>query len=72
MLILSRKRHEEVVLDLRNIDLSKLAEPIVRIGVSELRGDKVRLSCDVDKAIPCHRNEVFDAIERERSQKPAA
>lgn len=73
MLVLSRKIHEQIVLDLRNIDLSQLANRIVTIGIAEVRGDKARLCCDLDKAIPCHRREVFDAIEREKlNHKPAA
>lgn len=71
MLVLSRKKNEQITLDLRNVDLSKIANRIVTINVVELRGDKVRVGLEADKGIPVHRREVFDAIEREH-QRPAA
>lgn len=53
MLVLSRSRNESIV----------IADDIT-ITVIEIRGDKVRLGVECDKAVPVHRKEVFDAIRR--------
>ena len=60
MLILSRKREEQIV----------IADNIV-ITVVEIRGDKVRLGIEAPKEVPVHRREVYDRIQREKSQPPA-
>jgi carbon storage regulator len=70
MLVLSRKKNEQVTLDLRGVDLSKIANRIVTFTIVEQRGDKVRLGIDADKGIPVHRREVFEAIEREHDHPP--
>ncbi len=54
MLVLSRKRHEEIV----------IGNEIV-ISVVEIRGDKVRLGIEAPQAVTVHRREVYDAIQRE-------
>lgn len=59
MLVLSRKRNEQIV----------IAENIV-ITVVAIRGDKVRLGIEAPKDIPVHRKEVYEAIQREKEQKP--
>jgi len=43
------------------------------ITIVDIRGDKVRLGIEAPKAIPVHRQEVYEAIEREnqRSNNPA-
>ena len=65
MLCLSRKRNESVILDLREFGLG-----LVKILTVDIRGDKTRVGVDADVKIPVHREEVFNAIERNR--KPAA
>jgi carbon storage regulator len=55
MLILSRKKGEEIV----------IGEEI-RISVVDIRGDKVRLGIECSRDIPVHRREVWEEIERER------
>lgn len=57
MLVLSRKKDEEIV----------IAEGEIVIRVLEIRGDTVRLGIDADKDIPVHRREVYTAIEQERA-----
>ncbi len=54
MLVLSRHRDESIM----------IGDDIV-ITVVDLRGDKVRLGIDAPKDIPVHRQEVYDAIQRE-------
>ena len=58
MLVLSRKRTEQIV----------IADNIV-ITVVEIRGDKVRLGIEATKDVPVHRKEVYEAIQREKEQK---
>ena len=54
MLVLSRKKDEQVV----------IADDVV-ITVVEIRGDKVRLGIDAPKDVPVHRREVYEAVKRE-------
>lgn len=56
MLVLSRKKNEEIV----------IGNPPhqVRLIVVEIRGDKVRLGVEAPKEVPVHRREVYDAIKR--------
>lgn len=56
MLILSRKKDEKIVIG-DNITLM----------VIEIRGDKVRLGIDAPKDVSVHREEVYNAIKRERN-----
>lgn len=56
MLVLSRKAEESVV----------IAEGEITIKVLSIRGDVVRLGIVAPKEIPIHREEVHNAIERER------
>ena len=55
MLVLSRHRDESII----------IGDDIV-ITVVDVRGDKVRLGIDAPTDIPVHRQEVYDAIQRER------
>ena len=41
----------------------------VEIIIVDVRGDKVRLGITAPKSIPVHRREIYDAIQREKSQK---
>jgi carbon storage regulator len=58
MLVLSRQRDESII----------IADNI-KITIVDIRGDKVRLGIDAPKEIPVHRQEVFDAIQRENAQQ---
>jgi carbon storage regulator len=60
MLVMSRKRDESIMIGDR-----------ARVTVVDLRGDKVRLGIQAPKEIPVHRQEVYDAIQRE-NRKAAA
>jgi carbon storage regulator len=55
MLVLSRHRDESII----------IGDNII-ITVVDVRGDKVRLGIDAPTDIPVHRQEVYDAIQRER------
>jgi len=55
MLVLSRRKNESIV----------VRDDIV-ITVVEIRGDKVRLGIEAPKEVPVHRQEVWDAIQREK------
>ena len=58
MLVLSRQRDESII----------IADNI-KITIVDIRGDKVRLGIDAPNEIPVHRQEVFDAIQRENAQQ---
>ena len=57
MLVLSRHRDESIV----------IGDDIV-ITVVDIRGDKVRLGINAPVQIPVHRQEVYEAIQRENRQ----
>jgi len=59
MLVLSRHRDESIM----------IGDDVV-VTIVDIRGDKVRLGIDAPQAIPVHRQEVYDAIQRE-NQKAA-
>jgi carbon storage regulator len=44
----------------------------VEIIIVDVRGDKVRLGITAPKAIPVHRREIYDAIQREKAEKEEA
>ena len=52
MLVLSRKRNEEIVIDGQIV-----------IKIVEIRGNKIRLGISAPKEIPVHRKEVYDAVQ---------
>ncbi|MFN0050906.1 MAG: carbon storage regulator CsrA [Planctomycetales bacterium] len=54
MLVLSRQRDESII----------IGDNIV-ITVVDIRGDKVRLGIQAPETIPVHRQEVYEAIQRE-------
>jgi len=58
MLVLSRAKEESIVID----------DKIV-IKIIDVRGDKVRLGIDAPKAMPVHRKEIQDAINREKTRR---
>ena len=57
MLVLSRHRDESII----------IGDDIV-ITVVDIRGDKVRLGINAPVTIPVHRQEVYEAIQRENRQ----
>ena len=61
MLVLSRHRDESIM----------IGDEIV-ITVVDIRGDKVRLGIDAPQNVPVHRQEVYEAIQRERAQESSA
>jgi len=54
MLVLSRHRDESII----------IGDNIV-ITIVDIRGDKVRLGIEAPTEIPVHRQEVYEAIQRE-------
>src|SRR5215510_7189753 len=54
MLVLSRQRDESII----------IGDNIV-ITVVDIRGDKVRLGINAPSEIPVHRQEIYEAIQRE-------
>jgi len=65
MLVLSRKRDEQII----------LGDDVI-ITVVEIRGDKVRLGIEAPPHVPVHRSEVFAAItggnHQKKEQPPAS
>ena len=57
MLVLSRRKNERVMLG-----------EFATITVVEVRGDKVRLGIDAPRGLAVHREEVFDAIKRQKGE----
>ena len=57
MLVLSRQRDESIM----------IGDNIV-ITIVDIRGDKVRLGINAPVEIPVHRQEVYEAIQRENLQ----
>lgn len=55
MLVLSRKRDESFI----------IGDNIV-ITIVDIRGDKVRVGINAPTNVPVHRQEVYEAIEREK------
>ena len=60
MLVLSRQKDESIMIG-----------DDVEITIVDVRGDKVRLGVTAPKSIPVHRLEVYNAIQREKSEKQA-
>lgn len=55
MLVLQRKRDEEIVIG-----------DDIRITIVDIRGDKVRLGVTAPKEMPVHRLELWEAIQKEQ------
>lgn len=65
MLVLSRMRNEEIVIETPHGD-------VITIMVINIRGDKVQLGCKADMGFIIHRREVFEAIKAKQSLSPQA
>jgi len=59
MLVLSRHRDESIIIN----------DNIV-VTIVDIRGDKVRLGIQAPSNIPVHRQEIYDAIQREKNRDP--
>lgn len=57
MLVLSRQKNESIM----------IGDNIV-LTIVDIRGEKVRLGIECPKEIPVHRQEVYEAIQRENLQ----
>jgi carbon storage regulator len=58
MLVLSRRKDESIMIG-----------DDVEITIVDIRGDKVRLGITAPKNIPVHRREVYETIQREKTEK---
>jgi carbon storage regulator len=63
MLVLSRQRDESII----------IGDNIV-VTIVDIRGDKVRLGIQAPTEVPVHRQEIYEAIQREnaRNGQPGA
>lgn len=57
MLVLSRQRDEAIMI-----------RTDIKITVIDIRGDKVRLGVEAPTEVPVHRQEVYEAIQREHQR----
>lgn len=57
MLVLSRHRDESII----------IGDDII-VTVVDIRGDKVRLGIQAPTQVPVHRQEIYDAIQREKAR----
>ena len=57
MLVLSRHRDESIM----------IGDDIV-VTIVDVRGDKVRLGIQAPTHVPVHRQEIYEAIQREKSR----
>ena len=61
MLVLSRHRDESIM----------IGDDVV-VTIVDIRGDKVRLGINAPQDVPVHRQEVYEAIQRENQQRNGA
>ena len=61
MLVLSRDKDESIIIG-----------DDVRITVVDVRGGKVRLGIEAPREVSVHREEVYEAIQREKQNKEEA
>ncbi|MFV0442700.1 MAG: carbon storage regulator CsrA [Planctomycetaceae bacterium] len=61
MLVLSRHRDESII----------IGDDIV-VTIVDIRGDKVRLGIQAPAHVTVHRQEIYDAIQREKTQGDSA
>ncbi len=58
MLVLTRRKDESIMIG-----------DDIEIIIVDIRGEKIRLGITAPKTIPVHRREVYEAIQREKSEK---
>ena len=61
MLVLSRQKDESIIIG-----------DDIKITIVDVRGDKVRLGINAPRSISVHREEIYEAIQREKAQQKAA
>ncbi|REJ79794.1 MAG: carbon storage regulator [Planctomycetota bacterium] len=61
MLVLSRKQDEKIIIG-----------DSIKLMVISIQGDKVRLGIEAPKHVSIHREEVYQAIQRERTEQGAS
>jgi carbon storage regulator len=61
MLVLSRHQGETVI----------IADGAIKVTVVDIRGDKVRIGFEADPNIEIHRQEVWEAIQKEKQDGEA-
>lgn len=62
MLVLSRKKSEEII-----VELPGMPDPL-RIMVVEVRGDKARIGIEAPLSVAVHRLEVYEAIQSQKEK----
>jgi len=58
VLVLSRQKDESIIIG-----------DDIRVMVVDVRGDRVRLGITAPRGVPVHREEVYEAIQREKKEK---
>ena len=61
MLVLSRHKQESIIIG-----------SDVKITIVDVRGDKVRLGITEPRSISVHREEIYEAIQKEKAEKAEA
>lgn len=61
MLVLTRQRDESIFIG-----------DNIKITIVDIRGDKCRLGIEAPSEIPVHRQEVYEAIQREHAREAKA
>ncbi len=61
MLVLSRQKDESIIIG-----------DDIKITIVDVRGDKVRLGINAPRSISVHREEIYEAIQREKAQQKTA
>jgi len=61
MLVLSRTKDQSIIIG-----------DNIKITIVDVRGDKVRLGITAPKDIPVHREEIYEAIQKEKKAKEQA
>jgi carbon storage regulator len=61
MLVLSRQKDESIMIG-----------DDIKVTVVDVRGDKVRLGIEAPREVSVHRIEVYEAIQREKSEQKKA
>ena len=61
MLVLSRQKDESIIIG-----------DDITITIVDVRGDKVRLGINAPRSISVHRQEIYEAIQREKAQQKVA
>ncbi len=58
MLVLSRQRDESIIIG-----------DNIKITIVDIRGDKIRIGIEAPPEVAVHRQEVYDAIQRDKQTK---